>query len=155
MQNSDYYRLEISCDKHKRKFVILETLSVSLKILSLLSLIVFFRYFYIAISLWVVSVILGFFKRNLIYKYVYTVKDGMLTVEKEYGYEKKILMEKVILKEATLKIGQAPRKYYQESKEIPLAVKYADREFSIDVDEYFYAISEFYNKNGDNYDIFG
>jgi len=154
LQNSDYYRLEIPCEAGSKKFSALEIISVSLKIVALFLLLILFKYFYIAICVWIASIVVNFFKRNLVYKYVYTVSKGVLTVEKVFNYDKKILCEQVELSAAEIENGECGKKYYEISKEIPITVKSGGREFSVDVDEYFYAVTNLYVK-GDTYDFLG
>ncbi len=145
MPNSNYYSLEITSDKNGKKFSALEYTSMLLKIISLLCLIILWRYFYIAIALWVLSIVVNFFKRNLIYKYVYTVADGTLTVEKVFSYEKKQILESIDLKQSEISLKETNNKYYEKRSELAMTVSCAKGEFTLDVDEYFYALCEHFS----------
>ncbi|MCI5791145.1 MAG: hypothetical protein MR239_04605 [Clostridiales bacterium] len=152
MRSSDYYRIEATFSSNDKKFSVLENLSLCLKILAIVALIVLFKYFYIAIILWIASIVLNFFKRNLIYKYVYIVRDGKLEINKEYSYDKSLPCESVDLRKAEIVRGETEKKYYEGDAEFPITVKSDGREFSINADEYLYALAETYKRGTD--DIF-
>lgn len=139
------YNLESVCDKNGRLFSFLESLSLILKIAALLLLLLLFRYFYVAIAVWVLSIVVGFFKRNLIYKYVYSVDGEHLTVKKAYNEERVLIVEEVDLKgDFSLTVGESEKKYYEKSTGTVVTVcKQGGEPFSIAVDDYFYAVLDY------------
>lgn len=153
MHDFDYYRLEKSVEKNSKRFSALEIVSLSLKIAAIVSLLLLFKYFYIAIALWCLSFVPNYFKNRLVYKYVYVVKEGRLEVIREYDYNKTVICESVDIINADIKRGECEKRYYDASCEIPLIIKGDKEAFGIDVDEYMYALIEAC-KGGKN-DIFG
>lgn len=145
---SSSYKLEVKCDKHSGRFTLLECLSLGLKIAALLLLIVLFRYFYIAIAVWCLSIVVNFFKRNLLYRYVYSISDGILCVSKEYSPAKKTVCERLDLcngEVLSVEIGDNGRKYFEEAHSEAVTFTKADGErFSIDADFYFYGLADYY-----------
>lgn len=137
------YRLEAPCLNNGKKFTALESVSVTLKIAALLLLIFLWRFFYIAIIVWIISIAVGFFKRNLIYKYVYEVDGNNLTVYKEYNAEKRVICERLDLKNDIINvtIGEADLKYYETTDDIAVTITKKDgNKFSVAADAYFYAL---------------
>ena len=138
------YRNEAVCDKHARKFTVLECISLLLKICALLLLLIFFRRFYIAIAVWCVSILVNIFKRRLIYKYVYAINDNTLTIFKEYNEEKteEILSIKIDKDIKELTLGSfSDIKYYEHEQGNPITIKTLDSKiFTIMADDYFYAL---------------
>ena len=144
------YKLETVCDKNSKKYSIIEGVSLGLKLVAILLLIIMWRYFYIAIAVWVVSIILGFFKRNLIYKYVCSVDNGVLLIKKEYNAEKSDIVLSADIKKdvADIEIGEADKRYYEHTPDMPIKVLLKDGQiFSIPGDTYFFALLDYYRRD--------
>ena len=106
-------------------------------------LVIIWRYFYIAIAIWVLSVVVGLFKRDLVYKYVYTIDGKTLTVKKAYNEERVVVLESINLAtdEYTVTTEESDKKYYETPSGTVVSIQKADGSgFSIDVDDYFYAV---------------
>lgn len=149
MQYLSNYRLEAACKANGRKYAVLESLSLILKIAALLLLVIFFRYFYIAIAVWVVSVFVNVFKRNLLYKYVYSLENGTLTVIKEFTPEKKIICEKLDVKTqiSNFSIGETDTRYYETPTNTIIKIeKIEGGSFSLAADKYFYGLIDYYKR---------
>lgn len=152
LQYLSEYRLESAVNKHAKKYSVLEAASLTLKIAALLLLIIFFRYFYIAIAVWILSVAVNSFKRNLVYRYVYVIGNGKIKVFKEYNVEKhELCVETDIATEITDFGFYEPQGdlYYGENDGNVFVVKCADKTYSIVADTYFYALTDYY-KRGNN-----
>lgn len=133
------------CDSKSKLFSLLEILGVVLKIAALVFLLALFRYFYVAIVVWVLSYVPSFFKRNLLYKYRYVVDGEKLIIEKVINEGKIIPMEDVDLKEIVqYDDKESETKYYQKTPEKILTIEKKDgKRFSIAVDDYFYALVDY------------
>lgn len=155
MQYLSSYRLDAPCLSNGKKYSVLESVSLALKIAAVLLLIIFFRKFYIAIAVWALSFAVNVFKRNLIYKYVYEIENGVLTIYKEYNAEKRFICEKLNIEcdITEISIGEKGEKYYETSSKLQIAIEKNDGSvFTLAADDYFYAVLNFLRK-GDIYDI--
>lgn len=149
MQYSNDYRLESAVNKHAKKFAFLEALSLALKIVAILLLIVFIKYFYIAIAVWILSVGVNFLKRNLVFRYVYKINDGKLSIIKEYDIQKSELCVELDIKNeiSDFYFGQPEGEcYFDETHNDVLVIKTADKVFSLAADDYFYALTDYYKR---------
>ncbi len=153
MQYLSSYLLDAPCLSNGKKYSVFESVSLSLKIAALLLLIILFKYFYIAIAVWVFSFAANLFKRNLLYKYVYEIENGNLTVYKEYNAEKRSICENLSIKAdiEQIYLGAKGEKYYEQSTKTSITVVKNDgSEFTLAVDDYFYALLNFYLKGETN-----
>ena len=152
------YILEAPCIKNGKKYSVLESVSLLLKIVALILLVVLLPYFYIAIVVWFLSMIVNYFKRNLLYKYVYEIENGVLSVYKEYNAEKHELCEKSYISSLTVKdnLSENARQYYETPTETLISIKKQNgEEFILAVDDYFYALLKYYGKGEKDDDILG
>lgn len=155
MQYLSSYRLDAPYLANEKKYSVLESVSLALKIVALLLLIMLFRRFYIAIAVWALSFVVNLFKRNWVFKYVYEIENGRLTVYKEYNLEKRSVCESLDIRTeiSNAYLGEKGNKYYEKPTEISVTVEKNDgREFTLAADAYFYALLNFYMK-GDTDDI--
>ncbi|MBR1747495.1 MAG: hypothetical protein IJ735_04715 [Clostridia bacterium] len=119
---------------------------MSLKIVSLLLLLILFRYFYIAIAVWVLSIVPNVFKRNLIYKYVYSVDRDRLIVKRVINEEKSDVLEDLLIDRdiKSVRLGEAEKKYYDKPVDYSITIEKKDgKTFSITGDDYFFAVIEY------------
>lgn len=150
MRRLSDYRLEANIHANDGKFLILEVVSVILKIIALVLLIIFFKRFYIAAVVWCLSIFVNLFKGKLIYKYVYEIHGNYLTVYKEYDLADTEIAERVNLKENfSFSEGEAEKKYYEEETEFVIKIRTADAAFSVAADAYFYALIDYYGSKND------
>ena len=135
------YNLESVCDKKANVFSALESISLILKIVSLLLLLILYKYFYVSISLWAVSIVVGLFKRNMLYKYVYSIGSDRLSVKKVYNDERSTVLEEIDLTadDFSVEEGAGDNRYYEKPTDRIITVQSGDRNFSLAVDDYFYS----------------
>lgn len=150
MRFSNSYRLETIRKKNEKKYSVLESVSLILKIVALLLLIILFRYFYIAILVWLASIAVNFFKRNLVFKYVYSIENGILTVTREYNAQRSVVLRKldIIRDIKSVEFGETELKYYDIPSETPITVSTRDGDsFSLAADDFFYGLIDFLKRS--------
>ena len=143
------YKLEEVCDKKGKLFIFLEGLSLIMKLAAILLLILLWRYFYIAIAVWALSMVAAFFKRDLIYKYVYVIDNGVLKVIKMYNAEKSITVQEIVIDKdiSDITFSETEKKYYERTVEMPITIVLkSGEEFSLSADTYFYGLLDYYRR---------
>lgn len=146
------YKLEEVCDKKEKLFVALESIALIMKLASILLLILLWRYFYIGIAVWIASMALSLFKRDLIYKYVYVVDDGVLKIIRTYNAEKSIVVKRIDIAEdvESVDLTETGTKYYERTVNTPITINLYDGErISIAVDDYFRGLLDYYGRKND------
>ena len=148
MPYSNKYKLEAPCHKNDALFIFLESLSIVLKAAAIMLLILLINYFYVAIIVWILSIIPTFFRKNLLFKYVYTVDGNKLIVQKEYDKERSVVMEEVVIGGNTPidETGEGTRYYETETERVLTVEKVDGSRFSIAIDDYFYALIDYARK---------
>ena len=143
------YRLEAICDGKEKLFVFLESLSLVLKVAAIMLFILLFDRFYIAIAVFAISVVPAFFRKNLLYKYVYSIDENTITVTKVYNEASYRSVEVTNISDVdSFSIGAGEVRYYEVPTDAVLTIQKKNGEnYSLAVDDYFVACLDHYLKN--------
>ena len=146
------YKLENICYKNGKLFAILEAISIILKVAALLLLIILFHYFYIGIAVWMLSIVPNFFKHGLLYKYVYCISDGILTVNKEFNIQNSKELYRIDIKKDIESVSfiESGVKLYESITDMPVCIELKSGEMiTLSADTYFYALIDYYRRQND------